>query len=158
MVSWSGLDAECDLDGWLDACATALHRDPGDERFMLRRIGQRVTRPDPRGNGTPARASSTLDLPLLWSPITHILVACFARVGVEFNARRGSGGVAVVGGMGGGQMEWGGMANGKYSTSVHKYSSIKGSTAVVENSEFGSPAYTARGTLDQIATPEQSVV
>lgn len=78
LVSWSGVDAECDLDGSLDACATALHRDPCAERFMLRRIGHRVTRPEPRGNGTPARASSTLDLPLLWSPMTQIFV-CWRR-------------------------------------------------------------------------------
>lgn len=67
------METEWDLDGALEAWATALQRVPGDERFMLSRIGQRVTSPDPLGNGTPARASRTLDFPLLWSPITHIL-------------------------------------------------------------------------------------
>lgn len=73
LVSWSGVETEWDLDGALEAWATALQRVPGDDRFMLSRIGQRVTSPDPLGNGTPARASRTLDFPLLWSPITHIL-------------------------------------------------------------------------------------
>lgn len=45
---------------------------PARARFITIRIGHRVTNPEPLGKGMPDNASSTLDLPEDWSPMTQI--------------------------------------------------------------------------------------
>ena len=48
------------------------HGVPSSVRFIVSWHGHRVTRPVPRGNGTPLSASRTDDLPDDWSPMTAI--------------------------------------------------------------------------------------
>jgi hypothetical protein len=50
----------------------ARHGEPAGTLFIVNWVAQRVTSPEPLGNGIPEMASSTEDFPELWSPITAI--------------------------------------------------------------------------------------
>merc|ERR1719247_3932872 len=52
--------------------ALAVQALPLGARDMINCVAHRVTSPVPRGKGTPEIASSTDDLPALWSPMTAI--------------------------------------------------------------------------------------
>mmetsp|Transcript_16435 Transcript_16435/g.42120 ORF Transcript_16435/g.42120 Transcript_16435/m.42120 type:complete len:228 (+) Transcript_16435:599-1282(+) len=69
----SGLDTGPASAGWglsQDSDKWADHGSPLGIRCIRSSVAHLVTRPAPRGNGTPLRDSSTEDLPEDWSPMT----------------------------------------------------------------------------------------